>query len=59
MTKVTDTPEYQEWLAATLAKFPAAPGPVVARRLVDLLLPVEMPLARDARDRDRAREDAA
>lgn len=30
--------EYQEWLTSTINKFPA-PGPNVARRLVDILGP--------------------
>lgn len=41
---VTDTDEFRQWLAATLGGFPPAPGPAVAKRLIDVLDPRDRPL---------------
>lgn len=35
---IIDSNDFHEWLATTLAKFPA-PGPTVAMRLIDILEP--------------------
>lgn len=48
---LTDTNEFHEWLSATLDGFPA-PGPTVAKRLIDVLDPHEF--AREARQSDAA-----
>lgn len=37
-----DSKEYQDWLSATLDKFPSL-GPTVARRLIDILEPENDP----------------
>lgn len=48
---LTDTNDFHEWLSATLDGFPA-PGPTVAKRLIDVLDPQD--LAREARQSDAA-----
>lgn len=46
MSVLTTSDEFQEWLELTLDKFPI-PGPTVARRLVDLLVPADDSVASD------------